>query len=65
MNRTRDDADITDERILDMAVRDLQTRIERTKDEDALKGLYDRLFKALALRRKSAPQRKGRGFDLG
>jgi len=65
MNRTRDEADITDGKILDSAIRDLQDRIDRTKDEDALKGLYDRLFKAIALRRKTTSQRKGRGFDLG
>lgn len=61
------DEQFTDERVLDNALRDLQARIERAKDRDKseLKWLYDSLFKALALRRKTAPQRKGRGFDLG
>jgi hypothetical protein len=61
------DEQFTDERVLDTALRDLQARIERAKDRDKseLKWLYDSLFKALALRRKTAPQRKGRGFDLG
>ena len=64
MCRNPTPSDLTDASILETAIRDIQDRIERTKDEEDLKWLYDRLFKAIALRRKTTNTRKGRGFDL-
>ena len=50
--------------ILDEIIQDLRKCITDTKDPDEKAKYYDRLLKALAMRRKDSGGKKGRGFDL-
>lgn len=50
--------------ILDAVIADLRKTIEETKDPDEKAKYYDRLLKAIEMRRKETGGKKGRGFAL-
>lgn len=59
-------SDINESEILDDIITEMRQRLQATDlDGDERNRLYDRLMKAISLRRKERGGRKGRGFDLG
>jgi hypothetical protein len=50
--------------VLDEVVTELRACIKESTDPDEKAKYYDRLLKALGMRRKDGGGKKGRGFDL-
>jgi hypothetical protein len=50
--------------VLDEIILELRECVKATQDPDEKAKYYDRLLKALGMRRKDGSGKKGRGFDL-
>ena len=60
----REPAPSDDVTILNEIIADIRARIKEDIDPDERNKLYDRLLKAVGMRRKESGGKKGRGFDL-
>jgi len=53
-----------DNAVLDEIIVELRACVKATTDPDEKAKYYDRLLKALQMRRKDGGSKKGRGFDI-